>query len=156
MDLFYKISLLLHSWNRYSILIGGIIVIVFALKGLKSGTPYRNADRKSMLFFVSSLHFQLFIGLILYFFVSPVTTLALNDFGAAMKDSTMRFWAVEHAFVNIIAVAAAQTGSILVKRKLPDHNKHKRALIWTSVALLLIIAMIPMGIMGVDRPWFRF
>jgi len=81
--------------------------------------------------------------------------LALSDFGAAMKDSALRFWAVEHAFVNIIAIAIAQTGSILVKRRNDSTGKNKRTLIWTGIALLLILAMIPMGMMGVERPWFR-
>jgi hypothetical protein len=73
-----------------------------------------------------------------------------------MKDGTLRFWAVEHAFVNIIAIAVAQTGSIIVKKRTNDRDKHRLALIWTIIAMVLIISMIPMGMMGVDRPWFRF
>lgn len=73
-----------------------------------------------------------------------------------MKDSALRFWAVEHAFVNILAVAFAQTGSILAKKAKTAAAKHKRMLIWTAIAFILILAMIPMGMMGVDRPWFRF
>ncbi len=92
----------------------------------------------------------------MYFFISPITMQALSDFGAAMKDSALRFWAVEHAFVNIIAIGLAQAGSILVKKQNNSAGKHKRTLIWSGIALLLILAMIPMGMMGVDRPWFRF
>lgn len=156
MDLFYKITLNLHSWNRYAILIAGIAVIFFAIKGLSTKSAYSNLAGKSLYYFISSLHFQLFIGLLMYFFASPITTTALSDFGAAMKDGTLRFWAVEHAFINVVAVAVAQTGSILVKRKSADRDKYRTALIWTSIAMLLIVLMIPMGLMGVDRPWFRF
>lgn len=156
MDFLFKISLLLHSWNRWAILIFGIAVIVLAVKGLTSGSRYNNSSRKGMFFFILSLHLQLLVGLLLYFVLSPVTSVALSDLGAAMKDGTLRFWAVEHAFVNIIAIAVAQTGSIIVKKRTNDLDKHRLALIWTLIAMILIISMIPMGIMGVDRPWFRF
>ena len=109
-----------------------------------------------MLFYLSGLHLQLLVGLILYFFASPFTSLAFSDFGAAMKDGALRFWAVEHALINIIAIAVAQTGSILVKRRKDDAARHRTALIWTAVSLVLILLMIPMGMMGVERPWFRF
>ncbi|KAF0195834.1 MAG: hypothetical protein FD166_2800 [Bacteroidetes bacterium] len=156
MDLFYKISLNLHSWNRYAILAGGLAVIFFAVKGLRTKSLYSDTGKKSMLFYLSGLHFQLLMGLLLYFVASPITTHAFNDFGAAMKDSTLRFWSVEHAFINLIAIAVAQTGSILVRRKTDDIRKHRTALIWTAVSMALILLMIPMGLMGVDRPWFRF
>lgn len=156
MDSVYSVSLFLHSWNRWLILIAGVIVIVFAIKGLSSKSEYSSFQRKWSLIFLSSLHLQLLIGILMYFFISPLTAMALNDFGAAMKDPVLRFWAVEHTLVNIIAIALAQTGSILVKRISDSAGKHKRTLIWSGIALILILAMIPMGMMGVDRPWFRF
>lgn len=156
MDLFYKVSLSLHSWNRYAILASGLAVIWFALNGLRQNTPYGKPGQKSMYFYISSLHFQLLMGILLYFFASPITTHALSDFSSAMKDPVTRYWSMEHATVNFIAIALAQTGSILIKRRKTDREKHRRALIWASVTLFLIILMIPMGIMGVSRPWFRF
>jgi hypothetical protein len=152
----YSITLFLHSWNRWLILIAGIIVIAAAIKGLSSKSDYTSFQKKWSVVFIASLHLQLLVGLIMYFFLSPVTAQAMSDFGAAMKDSTLRFWAVEHAFVNIIAVALAQTGSILVKRQSESAGKHKRTLIWSGIAFILILLMIPMGMMGVDRPLFRF
>jgi hypothetical protein len=156
MDSLYTITLFLHSWNRWAVLIAGALVIIFAVKGLTSGSAYSNISRKSMFYFILTLHLQLVGGLLLYFVASPITTHAFSDFGAAMKDSTARFWAVEHAFLNFIAIVIAQTGSIIVKRKSTDRDKHRLSLIWAGIALFLILLMIPMGIMGVDRPWFRF
>ena len=156
MDSVYSISLFLHSWNRWLILVAGIIVIGAAIKGLTAKSEYSSFQRKWSLVFLSSLHLQLLIGILMYFFISPITALALSDFGAAMKDSVLRFWAVEHTFLNILAIGLAQTGSILVKRQNDSAGKHKRTLIWSGIALLLILAMIPMGMMGVARPLFRF
>lgn len=156
MNTIYQISLFLHSWNRWLILVAGILVIATAIKGLTGKLEYSPFQRRWALIFMSSLHLQLLVGLLMYFVLSPVTMQALNDFGTAMKDSVLRFWAVEHAFVNILAIVVAQVGSIAVKRSNLSAVKHKKTLIWTGIALILILAMIPMGMMGVERPWFRF
>jgi len=156
MSTVYSITLFLHSWNRWLILVAGIIVITSAIKGMTSKSDYSPFQRKWGLIFLSSLHLQLLIGLIMYFFLSPFTMQALGNMGVAMKDSVLRFWAVEHAFVNLIAIGLAQTGSILVKRSAGSAGKNRKTLIWTSIALFLIIMMIPMGMMGVERTWFRF
>jgi hypothetical protein len=47
-------------------------------------------------------------------------------------------------------------GSILVKKTDIDSLKHKRILLWSGIAMILILAMIPMGMMGVSRLLFRF
>lgn len=156
MSTIYTITLFLHSWNRWLILIAGILVLAAAIKGISGKTAYTDSQRKWGLIFISSLHLQLLVGLLMYFVLSPITLTALSNFGAAMKDSDLRYWAVEHAFVNILAIAIAQTGSILVKRAANNAIKHKRTLIWTGIAMLLILVMIPLGILGPERPWFRF
>lgn len=152
----YTFSLYLHSWNRWIILIAGILSIAMALKGLRRRTAYSGANRNLSLLFISSLHLQLLLGLLLYFILSPFTLQAMNDFGAAMKDSSLRYWAVEHSLLNIIAVALAQAGSILIKRTADSRIKHRKTLIWSGIALFIILLMIPVGIMGPERPWFRF
>lgn len=156
MNTIYTLSLFLHSWNRWLILLAGLLVIATAIKRLSAKTEYSPFQKRWSLVFISSLHLQLLIGLLMYFFLSPITVQALSNFGAAMKDPVLRFWSVEHAFVNLIAIGLAQTGSILVKRKTDSAGKHKQTLIWSGIALILILAMIPMGMMGVSRPWFRF
>jgi hypothetical protein len=155
MDSLYNFTLILHSWNRWIILIAGLLTIIFAIGGITNKSDYTKRDRITSLVFISSLHLQLLIGILLYFVLSPITLQALSDFGAAMKENTIRYWAVEHSLVNIIAIAIAQIGSITVKRKQTSRAKFKSTLIWNLIALLLILAMIPMGMMGVDRPWFR-
>jgi hypothetical protein len=155
MNTAYTISLFLHSWNRWLILIAGIVVITSAVKGLTAKSDYSSFQKTWSLIFLSSLHLQLLIGLLMYFFLSPITAQALSNFGAAMKDPILRFWSVEHAFVNIIAIGLAQTGSIFVKRNETASGKQIHSLIWTAIAILLILAMIPMGMMGVERSWFR-
>ncbi|MBW6489584.1 MAG: hypothetical protein K0B15_00185 [Lentimicrobium sp.] len=152
----YTFTLLLHSWNRWIILVAGILSIILAISGMIKKNNYNKLNRTTSLIFLSSLHFQLLIGLLLYFVLSPVTLQALSDFGAAMKNSTLRYWAVEHSFVNVIAIIVVQAGSLITKSRQTDQKKFKATLIWNGIALLLIIIIIPMGFMGVERPWFRF
>lgn len=156
MNTFYNITLYLHSWNRWIILIAGVLTILFSISGIANKNEYTKRDRITSLVFLSSLHLQLLIGLLLYFVLSPFTLQALSDFGAAMKDGALRYWAVEHSLVNLIAIFVAQTGSIIIKRKQSSMAKFKSTLVWNIMALVLILAMIPMGMMGVERPWFRF
>ena len=79
----------------------------------------------------------------LYFFLSPVTTAAFADFGAAMKDPATRLLAVEHISVNIIAVVLATVNNAKNKKAIADAAKHKNALLFTLAALVLILSRIP-------------
>ena len=156
MNSLYNFTLILHSWNRWIILIAGLLAVILAILALVKKQEYSKTNKVTSLVFISSLHFQLVIGILLYFVLSPITLEALSNFGAAMKNSEIRYWAVEHSFVNIIAIIIAQVGSILVRRKSSSSAKHKATLIWFGISFILILAMIPMGMMGVERPWFRF
>ena len=156
MNSLYNFTLILHSWNRWIILIAGLLAVILAILALVKKQEYSKTNKVTSLVFISSLHFQLVIGILLYFVLSPITLEALSNFGAAMKNSEIRYWAVEDSFVNIIAIIVAQVGSILVRRKSSSSAKHKATLIWFGISFILILAMIPMGMMGVERPWFRF
>jgi hypothetical protein len=121
----------------------GINVIVRALRGRSNNALFTESDRKAGLFFMISLHTQLLIGLALYFFLSPITAAAFTDFGAAMKNPATRLIAIEHISVNIIAVVLATVNNAKNKKAIADAAKHKNALIFTLVALLLILSRIP-------------
>ncbi|MEY4273205.1 MAG: hypothetical protein RL638_153 [Bacteroidota bacterium] len=139
----YSIVSNVHIALFVLVFILGINVIVRALRGRSSNALFTEADRKAGLFFMISLHTQLLIGLALYFFLSPITAAAFADFGAAMKDSQTRLIAVEHISVNIIAVILATVNNAKNKKAIADAAKHKNALIFTLVALLLILSRIP-------------
>ncbi len=139
----YSIVSNVHIALFVLVFILGINVIVRALRGRSSNSLFTEADRKAGLFFMISLHTQLLIGLALYFFLSPITAAAFADFGAAMKDSQTRLIAVEHISVNIIAVVLATVNNAKNKKAIADAAKHKNALIFTLVALLLILSRIP-------------
>ena len=139
----YSIVSTVHIVLFVLVFILGINVIARALRGRSNNSLFTEADRKAGLFFMISLHTQLLIGLALYFFFSPITMAAFADFGAAMKDSQTRLIAVEHISVNIIAVVLATVNNAKNKKAIADAAKHKNALIFTLVALVLILSRIP-------------
>ncbi len=132
------------------------MLIIMTAVYLSSKKQYNNVIKTFSITYLSSLHLQLLIGIVLYFFLSPFTQLAFNDFGAAMKNADLRYWAVEHSLLNIVAIVIAQIGFSKAKRRADSTHKLKTLLIWNSIAFVIVLLAIPMGILGVERPWFRF
>lgn len=139
----YQIFLYIHSWLRWIILILGIIAIVKAYAGWLGQKPYTKGDNGISAAFMGTLHLNLLIGLILYIFLSPYVQQAFNDFGAAMKNPEIRFWAVEHILMNIIAVVVAQVGRTKAKKAVDTIRKHKLTAIFYTIAFILLLSRIP-------------
>ena len=98
---------------------------------------------------------QLLLGLLLYFVYSPVTTAALADFGGAMKVPQLRFFAVEHVFGMLIAIALAHVGRGKI-RTAPIERRARLALVFYGLSLVALLASIPWPGMPAGRPLFRF
>jgi predicted membrane channel-forming protein YqfA (hemolysin III family) len=86
---------------------------------------------------------QLLTGLVLYFFLSPITKLAMSDFGAAMKNSDLRFYAVEHFAMMLIAVVLVHIGRAKSKKAKTDQGKFKIASIFFLIASIIMVVSIP-------------
>src|SRR5688572_27165334 len=98
-----------HSFLRW-ILLALLIVSVFrTYNGWKSRRSFLTADKRIALFTLIFSHIQLLIGFLLYM-VSPAVQQALPDMAAAMKDKNLRFWAVEHISIMIIAIMSVTIG----------------------------------------------
>ena len=80
--------------------------------------------------------------------------MAFSDFGAAMRQSDLRFWAVEHVIGMLIASALLHIGTTRVKKAL-EGRRHKTAIIFFGLALLVVLASIPWPGMPAGRPLFR-
>ncbi|MBC6989292.1 hypothetical protein [Hymenobacter sp. BT491] len=152
----YDILLHVHSWTRWLVVVFGLIAVFRAFSGWQGRRRYVGADNGMGAAFVGSMHLQLLVGLILYLGLSPVTKTALANMGAAMKSPELRFWGVEHITVMVLAVIAAQVGRSLSKKATEPVLKHKRAFVWFTIALVLVLLMIPWGIWNPARPLFRF
>ena len=103
-------------------------------------------DRKIGSFTTMTFDIQLLLGLILYFVYSPLVKTALQDFGAAMQVADVRFFALEHALYMLLAIVFAHLGSALPRKAEQSVDKHKRAAIAFTLALLLVL---------LGMPWMR-
>ena len=105
------------------------------------------------MFLLISAHLQLVIGLVLYF-ISPVVEVALSNFGETMRDTTMRYWAVEHIASMIVGIGIITLGRIMAKKGKNDSAKFRRQAVYFVLAMVLIFSAIPWPWSAVARPWF--
>lgn len=142
---FYILTRNIHSWTRWLVLILALVVIFKAVSGWLGKKPFEKQDNILGASFVGSMHLQLLLGLLLYFVFSPMGLNAINELGmkAVMKNAEMRYWAVEHISIMILAVVLAQVGRSLSKKASDSVAKHKKSAIFYSVALVLVLSRIP-------------
>ncbi len=134
----------LHSYNRYLILVALVLVLYRSWTGWKGRKPFEKFDNTASVALLGLAHLQALLGLIQYFGTSTIVQSALSDMGAAMKNSWLRYFAVEHATMMLIAIACIQVGRSLSKKAADDNDKHKKLAIWTTVATVLIVATLAM------------
>ncbi len=142
----YPIILALHNIVRWIIVVTAILALVRAYRGWLKKADWNDADRRAGVFFTSAMDTQLLLGLLLYLFFSPITRAALSDIGAAMSDPGARFFAFEHLFYMFLAVVFAHLGSAFSKKAAQPADRHRRAAIWYTLAVLAIL---------LGMPWMR-
>ena len=133
----------LHDTLRWLVLLSLVITLVKYVSGWLGNQPWKKTDNILGVVFTTLMDLQLLTGLVLYFFLSPVTKLAMSDFGAAMKDPGIRFYAVEHFSMMLIAVVLVHIGRAKSKKAKTDLAKFKTATIFFLIALVVIFAAIP-------------
>lgn len=151
----YGALLVLHSLVRWPVLILGLLVVARAFPGWLGRKPWTATDDHLGRWFTIALDIQLLLGLVLYLFLSPLTTAAFQDFGAAMRNAPLRFWAVEHIALMLSAVVLVHVGRVATRRAGEPAAKHRRAAVVSTVALLAILVAIPWPGMANGRPLFR-
>jgi len=136
---------LLHSHNmfRWLVLIVIVLAVLFAFIGWTGKKEWTKRDNIIGLLLTIFVDLQFLIGFVLYAFVSPVTKSAFADFGAAMKDEVLRFYAVEHIFMMVIALVLIHIGRSKSKKAPAPWKKHRVAAIFYGIAFIVILAAIP-------------
>jgi hypothetical protein len=151
----YNGLLHLHSFMRWVILLLLLIAIVRHLSGMNSKRLVNAGDRKVDLFLMISAHITLLIGL--YQWIAGdkgLKAIQQLGMGEVMKNSGLRFFAVEHLIGMLLAIILITVGRGAVKRS-SDWRLHKKAFWFFLIALIIIIAVIPWPFReGIARPLF--
>jgi hypothetical protein len=137
----YPATLLVHSWVRWAVVLAGIAAVV--APGRPSSSP------KAGMWFTILLDVQFLVGLLLYLFISPNTTAAMHQFGAAMHVASTRFFLVEHPIGMLVAIVIAHIGRARSERR----GKSARGFYVAS--LLILLAGQPWPWLPFGRPLFR-
>ncbi len=136
---------LLHTHNmfRWLVLLMLVLAVAFAFTGWFKKWDWNKKDNITGLILAIFMDIQFVVGLVLYAFVSPLTKAAFNDFGAAMKNADLRFYAVEHILMMVIALVLVHIGRSKSKKAVAPWKKHRVAAIFYGIALVLILVAIP-------------
>jgi len=137
----YTTVLMLHSWIRWIALVAVVGTTLAAIRGKVEGATSL-ADRWGLVAMMV-LDIQLLLGLLLYFALSPNVQAILANFGGAMKDPALRFWAVEHTAAMLGAIVVAHVGRVLARKAATPATKRTRLLVCFGLATLLIIIGMP-------------
>jgi len=135
----------LHSFLPYLLLTVLVLALVKSFIAYRTNQAHTDAHRKNGLIVLILAHIQLLIGLALYF-ISPKSVTALSDMGAAMKDPTLRLYALEHPLMMIIAIVFITMAYSKSKKELADSLKHKIKSVYYLIALVLILSRIPWSV----------
>ena len=148
----YTVVLIFHSWFRWIALILGVMATFAAFTDRSAG---RSTTDRWGLFFMMVLDIQMLLGLLLYLVLSPFTTAALHDFGAAMRNPALRYWAVDHVSLMFFAVVIVHVGRVLARTARTPQSKRTRQIVCFSLATIAMIAATPWPGTAHGRPWFR-
>jgi signal transduction histidine kinase len=142
----------LHSSFRYLVLLFIVLAIVDAIIGLTSGKSYKKQSKLFALLGLITSHIQLVVGLALYFMGGRGLNVILTAEGF-MKSSELRFYAVEHISMMLIAIVLVTVGYSKAKRIESSKKKFRTILIFYGIALVLIFIMIPWPFMRSFGSW---
>lgn len=130
----------LHSYWAYLVLVVLVLATANAVFKFFGDKEFDAKDFRISLFALITMHIQLLIGIILYFTRGYFDE---NSIGEVMKNDSLRKLAVEHPTTMIIAVALVTVGYSKHKKKLVSKPKFKMLAIFYSIALALVLYMIP-------------
>lgn len=137
----YSFMLNTHSYLRWAVVIIGIIALVMAWAGVFSKARW--TPQQVTLGRLATIAFdtQALVGVLLYAWLSPITTGAFRDMGAAMKDASVRFYVAEHSLIMIVAAVLVHIGVLLSRKK----DSPLQAAIFYTLAMAGVMALTPWG-----------
>ena len=133
-----------HSYWAYLVLVVLVLATFNALLKYFGDKAFDAKDFRISLFALITMHIQLLIGIILFFTKDYFTTIKqVGGMGEVMKNDGLRKLIIEHPTTLIIAVALVTIGYSKHKKKITSRPKFKMLAIFYTIALALLLYMIP-------------
>lgn len=144
----------IHSILRWIIL---VLILVAIFRSMGAGNkPFTNGHKKNGLFLMIAADIMLLLGLVQWLTGGyGLKAIQNNGMSAVMKDSVMRFFAVEHLAMMLIAIILIHVGYSFSKKNIPDAKKHSKTALFYIIALVIMLAAIPWPFRaaGMGRGW---
>lgn len=150
---FYSVVLLVHSWTRWLVVVAALVALVTMAVGGLGKRPFGGGETKAVKLYVRAFEVQVLLGLLLYFVLSPLGV-SLFGQGGVMKEPVLRYFAVEHIFGMLLAIAAAEIFWGRARRA-PDDRRRGPAFAAVLVPLLIVLGTMPWPGRAYARPLFR-
>jgi len=132
-----------HSYLAYVVLAMLFFAVSNAVLGLVGKKIFTlEKDFRLSLFTLILAHLQLVLGL-LVFFTATSGLKAIQQLGMGGMNSAARLLAVEHPFVNILAIILITIGWSRHKKFMEGAKKFKSIALFYGLGLLLILSRIP-------------
>ena len=141
----------IHNLLRWLVVLSCLWALIRVWGGLIGRAAWSKQERLAGLVFSTFLNVQIFLGLALLF--SGPMRGAYATMGATMKNPELRFFAVEHPFMMLLAALIAQAGFSLAKKAATDRARFVRAAVCYTVSALLVLIATPWPFMRAARPW---
>jgi len=151
----YSSALWLHSWLRWAVLLAGVVVWFRAISGKTARRPWTPQDELWGLLLTISVDLQFLVGVALYALFSPIVRQGLRNFSVAMQINVVRFFTIEHVIGMIAGIALVHIARVKIRKAADAERKHRIAMVWYGIALILMIVSIPWPGLPVSRPWVR-
>ena len=139
----YTLTLAAHNIMRWVVLALAIYALYRVFAGLFGKKEWGEADRKALSFYAIGMDVQLLLGLLLYFVFGGWFGMMSQNMSMVMRDSNMRFFAVEHFSVMLVAVILAHVATVMAKRGSTDRAKFRNGAIFLTLSVLAVLFAIP-------------
>ncbi len=141
----FRWILTVHNIFRWLVLLALAWSLFRAYAGWLGSKAWLDTDRRAGMLLTIGYDVQFLLGLILAT-LSPLVASALSNISAAMQVDELRFFAVEHMPMMLLALLIGHVTSVGSRKAADDKAKHRRAALgYTIVGILTVVAM----------PWFR-
>lgn len=151
----YNGMLHLHSFLRWVLLI--LLLVAIYKNYADRNKPFTSGHKKTGLFLMICADLMLLVGLYQWITGSwGIKNIQANGMSVVMKNAVTRFFAIEHSIGMLTGIILIHVGYTYSKKNVPDTVKHKRAVLFYGLALLIILVFIPWPFrsVGAGKSWF--
>jgi len=140
----------IHSLFAWTLMILVIISIISSLIRAGKASSFKNPLKGIYLLTMILIHLQAILGILLYFTSSKVVFSEHT-----MSETSLRFFALEHPLLMIIAAILVTMGYTRAKRVDSIRTKFKSIFIYYLVAFILILIRFPWQYLSsIGKGWF--